>query len=161
MDFTYCFFLVRGEERFQPSRIRASYASSADHVRTGPPALSQHRYPSLNTKIVFSFSWLTTVLYSQTSNWHLPFTFILLLLQSTGTWNPTTSWSPCPMLMVGSGPWSQTLACVRSWQWGVTVSVEGLACRAPRAGSPPRSSVRTAKTTRWVTGRVAALSWWC
>lgn len=84
----------------------------------------------------------------------------ILFLQSTETWNPTISWSPCPMPTVGSGPWSQTLACVRSWQWAATVSVEGLACRELRAGSPPRCSVRTAKTTQWVSGRVAALSWW-
>lgn len=112
-------FLVCGEERFRPSWTRASHTASADHVRTGPPALSQHRYPFIKYKITFTFSLLLAVVSYKTvttSLKHLTACFspLTFFLQSTETWNPTTSWCPCPMPTVGSGPWFQTLACVRS-----------------------------------------------
>lgn len=61
---SFFIFLVCGEEGFQPPRTRASYASSANHVRTGPPALSQHRYSSLNTEAYYCLA----VLYYQTTS---------------------------------------------------------------------------------------------
>lgn len=52
-----CFSLVCGEEGFWPSWTRTSNAAPADHVRTDPPALSQHRYHHERKPLWCSHYW--------------------------------------------------------------------------------------------------------